>query len=326
MERLARDISAEANLTVESSPAPAIEPEVVNRPAIRRARRRLRVAAFNARGGARLTGVIACLKRPPLNDVDLILLCEADVGMKRSNGRAIAAEIAESLGMSYAYVPEWYVIGDDGTLKRHVGTAILSAAPLEDVAAISMPHTKILPVLWPRRDLHQWMGAPTGLAASIRFDGRRVNVGAVHLHSRCGPAHRERQMAAFLAGFPAHGPAIIGGDMNSTTTELSSLRKFFRTFGEVAMNPRRFRTPIAREPLFTKLMERGFSLEGVNVFGRGTFTYHRAIPRHFRPKLDWFAIRGLKPVPASAAVIPPHASAFAPRTSDHDFVMCEIEL
>ncbi|MGH7813045.1 MAG: endonuclease/exonuclease/phosphatase family protein [Candidatus Binataceae bacterium] len=320
MERLAREDCAGV-----ASSGYAVEPEVVNRPALRRAHRGLRVAALNARGGGSFAGIVACLKRPPLNEADLILLCEADVGMKRSRHRAVAAEIAALFGMSYAYAPEWYVAGESGRLIRHVGSAILSAAPFDDIAAVPMPHTRIPSILWQKRDRHEWTGAPAGLISSVRFGGRPLAVGVAHLHSRCGPAHRERQMAAYLAGFPASGPAIVGGDLNTTTTELSSLGKFFRTFGKIVTNPGRFRDPIPHEPLFARLLESGFSLEGANVPGRGTFTYHGAIPRRFRPKLDWLAIRGLSPVPGSAAVISPRAALFSPRASDHDFVTADIE-
>ena len=38
------------------------------------------------------------------------------------------------------------------------------------------------------------------------------------------------------------------------------------------------------------------------------------------------ALRGLKPVAGSAAVIPARMSVFSPRFSDHDFIMCRIEV
>jgi hypothetical protein len=37
------------------------------------------------------------------------------------------------------------------------------------------------------------------------------------------------------------------------------------------------------------------------------------------------ALRGLKPVAGSAAVVPARMSLFAPRFSDHDFIMCTVE-
>jgi len=57
-----------------------------------------------------------------------------------------------------------------------------------------------------------------------------------------------------------------------------------------------------------------------------TFTPTRLIPPIVRPKLDWLALRGLKPVAGSAAVLPARMSSFASRFSDHDFVTCVVEV
>ena len=72
---------------------PNFEPTIVNRPA-RAAKRTLKTVVFNARTGARFDGILACLRRPPLADADVIMLCEADWRMRRSAGREIAADLA----------------------------------------------------------------------------------------------------------------------------------------------------------------------------------------------------------------------------------------
>ncbi len=94
----------------------------------------------------------------------------------------------------------------------------------------------------------------------------------------------------------------------------------------MALQPRRLRYPERFEPLFEHLRRAGFAIEGANVAGKPTFTFHRAIPPLLRPKLDWIALRELQPVPRSARVITARSSFFAPRVSDHDFVMCEVRL
>ena len=63
-------------------------------------------------------------------------------------------------------------------------------------------------------------------------------------------------------------------------------------------NSKRFRHPHAHEPLLARLGEAGFEMRGANVEGRPTFTFARTVPPWMRPKLDWIALRGLKPVPA----------------------------
>ena len=170
------------------------------------------------------------------------------------------------------------------------------------------------------------VGIPSGLVVNARFERCDLTIGVVHLASRSDPGWRAEQMATYLAGFPTHGPAILGGDFNTTTTELMSGRAFLDTMARMLINPWRFRAPQRREPLFAQLAAAGLRIEGVNVMGKPTFTFSRIVPPIFRPKLDWLAIRGLKPVAGSARVIPARPSFFSGRVSDHDFVTVELSL
>jgi len=77
--------------------------------------------------------------------------------------------------------------------------------------------------------------------------------------------------------------------------------------------------------LFERLRETGFKIAGANASGKATFTPSRLVPPIVRPKLDWLALRGLKPLAGSAVVVPARMSFFAPRFSDHDFIMCIVE-
>ncbi len=103
-------------------------------------------------------------------------------------------------------------------------------------------------------------------------------------------------MATYLASFPAAGRAIFGGDLNSTTTELTSQNLIFATALKMIVNPHRFKAPQPYEPLFERLKEHGLAIEGANVPDRATFTFSGLIPRSMRPKLDWLAVRELRPI------------------------------
>src|SRR5208283_4910706 len=187
-------------------------------------------------------------------------------------------------------------------------------------------HRPRAPMAWPRRMRH-WtrVGTPTGLMTRLRFNGEELTVGVAHLHSRCTPAERARQMATYLESFPAAGRAIFGGDLNTTTTELSSRALMLATVRQMIANPDRFHAPEAYEPLFDHLRERGLEIEGVNVPKRGTFTFSGLIPRSMRPKLDWLAVRELRPIAGTAAVVTPRSSILQRRASDHDFVTVDLE-
>ncbi len=307
----------------EPAPKPLFKPIVVNRPA-REVRLPLRVVQLNARGGGGFEGILRCLELPKLAGAALILLCEADSRMARSGRREVAAELAARLGMSVAYLPE-FGMERDGRIIAYLGNAILSTVPIEDASAIGMPYPAGLK--WRPRSIRplRRVGTPSGLAAAVNLGGVRISVGVAHLHSRCGPAERERQMAAYLTEFPRAGPAIFGGDLNTTTTELASVSAIVRALGRIIANPARVRWPQPYEPLFDRIREAGLEIRGANAEGRATFTFSRLAPPWLRPKLDWIALRELRPVEGSAAVVRARPSLIAPRVSDHDFVVVDLE-
>ena len=225
--------------------------------------------------------------------------------------------------MSFAYVPEFGIPQADGTHKSFLGNAILCAAPLSEVRAVALPRPL------PERGsslLRHRVGLNTGLIAKARFGHQEVTVGVLHLASHCNPQARDEQMATYLAAFPKRGPAIIGSDLNTTTTVLQSGRDFLRTCVRVLLRPSRFHTPQPYEPLFKRLSRAGLKIDDVNVMGKPTFTFTRVIPARYRPKLDWFAVRGLKAVPGSPAVLPARRSVLSSRLSDHDFVTVELDI
>jgi len=323
MDRDARDFT-----TAGAKPTPYFPPIVVNRAARRRPQARLRVVLLNAAGGRKFHEIAACLKRPQLQGADLILLCEVNTRIKRKPGRDLATELAEALEMSCAYNRQFGLIppGSESEIVSYMGNAILSAVPFEEVAAVAL-HEPPTPMVWPR-SMRDWsrVGAPTGLVTRVKFGGEELTAGVAHLHSRCTPAERALQMASYLESFPAAGRAIFGGDLNTTTTELSSRAMTLATAWQMITNPDRFHAPEAYEPLFDHLRERGLEIDGANVANRATFTFSGLIPRSMRPKLDWLAVRELRPIAGTAAVVPPRSSILRRRASDHDFVTVDLEL
>jgi endonuclease/exonuclease/phosphatase family metal-dependent hydrolase len=194
--------------------------------------------------------------------------------------------------------------------------------PLAAARMVTLPTTRMS-----RRNA-RLIGEPRALIVSAGFAGRTLTLTAAHLHSRWSPQGRARQMAALLDHLEPQrdGPVILGGDLNTTSTTLDSRYAIARVPLQIALQPRRFRHPERHEPLFGGLERAGFEFREANVPGKPTFTFHRAIPPLLRPKLDWIALRGLKPVAGSARVVPARESFIHQRVSDHDFVMCEVRL
>lgn len=286
----------------------------------------LRVVAFNAQLGSRFGGILRCFSHEPLRSASIILLSEAGLATWRG-GCQVARELAAALNMSYAYVPETGLVGTKGKIISFLGNAILSREPLKDLIAIPLPKVSTATGFFSgSRDRVPREGNEIALGATIRVRGIALSVCVAHLDSRAAPAGREGQMAALLEQLPRDGPAIFGGDLNTTTMELikpSSARLVVR---EMLLNSRRFRDPHQHEPLFRRLEEAGFETHGANADGRPTFTFARIVPPWMRPKLDWLALRELKPIPSSARVIPARPNFFALRVSDHDFITTDIEI
>jgi endonuclease/exonuclease/phosphatase family metal-dependent hydrolase len=297
---------------------PPFEPMVLNRPAVA-ARSALKVAVLNAAGGADFHAILACLTRPPLADAGTLMLCEASWRMPRHRWVEFAPGLAEALKMSFAFLPSFGRVTDRGEV-RALGNAILCARPLDDirVAALAKPPHRFQP--------RRLVGVHQGLFASINVDGRRVTMGAVHLERIWDPQGRARQLEDFLSAIGNEAPVIIGGDFNTTTVDMDRRWQMLRACVAIALRPGRFRRPEPHEPLFDRLEEHGFSIEGANVPGVATFTFSRMVPPRWRPKLDWIAARGIEPVKGSAMVVPARTSILGRRVSDHDFVLCEFRM
>jgi endonuclease/exonuclease/phosphatase family metal-dependent hydrolase len=300
------------------SSGPPFEPMALNRAAVA-GRDPLKVAVLNARGGADFHAILACLTRPPLADAGTLMLCEASWRMPRHRWVEFAPGLAEALQMSFAFLPSFGRAAADGEF-RAIGNAILCAHPLDGFRAVplsSPPHLYV-----PRRlaGIHQ------GLIANISVNGRRITVAAVHLERLWDPEGRARQMEDLLRAVGNETPVIIGGDLNTTTTNMDRRLGIVRACLAIAARPRRFRNPEKHEPLFERLAAHDFSIEGANLPGVPTFTFSRVVPPAWRPKLDWIAARGIRPVSGSAMVVPARTSIAGRRVSDHDFVMCEFRL
>ena len=310
-----RDAALEAAAV---SSGPPFEPMALNRPLVV-TRSPLKVAVLNARGGADFHAILACLSRPPLADAGTLLLCEASWRMPRHRWVEFAPGLAEALKMSFAFLPSFGRAGDGGEF-RAIGNAILCAQPLDGFRAVPLSRPPHLHVPRRLRGVHQ------GVLASINVNGRRVTIGVVHLERIWDPEGRERQMKDFLNAIGRDAPAIIGGDFNTTTLDMDRRWQLLRACGAIVLRPGRFRRPEPHEPLFDRISEHGFSIEGANVPAVPTFTFSRLVPPRWRPKLDWIAARGIQPIAGSATVVPARTSIFGRRVSDHDFVLCEFRL
>jgi len=332
-------------------------------PAARARRAGLRVAAWNVQRGARFDAILSALRDDPvLRDADVMLLSEIDCGLGRSGNRNVARELAEALGMSYAFGPSYLTLGDDWGENRGrianttalAGTAILTRVPITRAENVDMPALRDKFSSSERR-----LGNKRALLVELDLPAGPLVVGACHLDSNASPAQRARQLAALLDRMPGSDvatPAILGGDFNCSTHDLSSpfgflrdtlaklVRRGFRGSIDGYMQP----AACGERPLFDLLHAHGFATDGFNDCARATYRYDfndpyalqkvrraggpplvalvrwlvRRWDRCLPARLDWFAARGLR---ASAATVVDPRDAGGQPISDHAAIVCDVQ-
>src|SRR5262249_42114397 len=112
--------------------------------------RALRAVAWNIQRGARLDDLRRAVVAPPFAGADLFLLSEVDVGLGRSGNRNVARELAEAVGMSYAFGVSYLALTDDfgddaGGLENTLalsGAAVLSRHPIGRVENVDLPEIR----------------------------------------------------------------------------------------------------------------------------------------------------------------------------------------
>jgi len=277
-------------LGVHPSPRPHAAP--VGEASRRAAAVPLRVVAWNIQRGSHFDGLLAALRdQPELSSADVLLLCEVDCGMGRSGNRHVAAELAEALGMHYAFGVSYLVLGDDflenlegrpNTLAL-AGAAVLSRFPFGRVENVDLPELR--DKFSSRREKR--LGKKRALLAEILLPDGPLVCGACHLDSNASPRQRAQQLdallerAAAIAGPGEKGRILIGGDLNTTTYDASGpwpllcdlLHKYVITGFNRTVEGYMVPELGYDRPVFDVLSRHGFAIEGLNDRSRGTYFY-----------------------------------------------------
>lgn len=322
---------------------------------------RLRVVAWNVQRGARFEELLGALRGDPvLRDADVLLLVEVDCGMGRSGNRHVARELADALAMHYAFAPSYLVLEDDylenpdgvANTRALAGAAILSRLPLLGVENVDLPELRDKFSSSEKR-----LGKKRALCAEVRLGGVPLVLGAVHLDSTASPAQRARQLDFLLERMEARlaPAALVGGDFNSSTYDSSSTGALLRDLSHKLFRVGFKRTVLRymeperhqERPVFDALAARGYSVEGWNDPGHGTYRYDlhsdyavekvrrqvgtplvRLLQYKLRPwggvvpaRLDWMAGRGL--APHDPRVVAPVGADGVP-VSDHAAVVVDV--
>jgi endonuclease/exonuclease/phosphatase family metal-dependent hydrolase len=324
------------------------------------AKPRYRVVAWNLERGIELDGQLEAMRSHPyLREADLFLLTETDVGMARSGNRDVARTLARELGLHYAFAPCYlnlskgsgreYDAAGTNELGVH-GNAVLSRYPLGPARVITLKNGKDKMAGREKR-----LGSQAALAVEVELPGAPLTAVAVHLDAQSRQIHRRDQIRAVLDALEGEGPAIVGGDWNTTTHNSSRafhaiMGYWLRVFLGIDRSIRHYLHPdrwFERE-LFESLTERGFDYRTCNVLGERTMSYdvtcgktrdnlgewipnwcfafiQWALRNHEGRcplKVDWFATRGLRV--AEPLVIHELREGRDVPLSDHDAIGVEI--
>jgi endonuclease/exonuclease/phosphatase family metal-dependent hydrolase len=230
-----------------------------------------RVVAWNIERGKELDGQIDILREHAyLREADVLLLTELDIGMARSGNRDVPAELAEALGMHCAFAPCYMSLVKGSGVERDSqgenelglhGNAILSRYPIRNAQSVALANG-----IDKLAGNEKRLGRQTAVMADIEFPQGTVPFASVHLDANSTQAHRAEQMRTVLDALPKNGPAIIGGDWNTTTFNSSTAFHAICGFWlRVFMGPNRVITNHYLHPyrwferaLFSNLIERGF--------------------------------------------------------------------
>lgn len=316
-------------------------------------------AAWNIQRGTHLERLIAAFREDPdLARADVVMLSEVDHGMGRSGNRHVARELAEALGMGYAFAVSYIALEDDfgeneaglASTLALAGNAILTRAPIAKAINADVPAVRDKFGSSEKR-----LGRKRAAVATLVGESGNVTVAQAHLDSNADSKQRVTQLRSILdAADGLGGPLLLGGDLNTTTYQYSSpfrlardiMHKLFVTGFAGTVN--NYLTPEKRyeTPIFELLAERGLTIDGFNARGGGTMRYDfnepyaiekvkkavggpitRWLIRRLRPwngvvaaHLDWFAGRGL------VAKNPKVVRLGAPAASDHDPIVVECSI
>ncbi len=246
---------------------------------------RHRVLAWNVERGKELAGQLEAFRANPyLQSCGLMLLTETDVGMARSGNADVARTIAAELGFDYVFAPCYLSLVKGSGIERHVegdnelglhGNAILSRYPMREVRRVALRNG-----IDKMASNEKRLGSQTSIAATVDFPSGPLTVACVHLDANSTQRHRMEQMGDILDALPT-GPALIGGDWNTTT--FNSSTAFHAIMGywlRVFMGPKRvirnhFLHPYRwfERGLFQLLETRGFDFRSCNRIGDHSIFY-----------------------------------------------------
>ena len=195
-----------------------------------------KVVSYNIRwrSGDDLKKLIKLFREDPeIGNATILGLQEVDRKKKRSGNSHVAKQIADELGMYYAWAAPPPVKAND---EEETGVAMLSVYPMTDVRRLVLPGE-----------------GPNGrrrvaVGATLQIHDQKWRVYSAHAETRISLDRKTEQFKSILqdlAKYPADMPAIVLGDLN--TWQADAERRTIKVFSEAGM-----RTPFGSQNTFQR--------------------------------------------------------------------------
>lgn len=251
----------------------------------------LKHVVFNVERGVHLRETIDFLQMcPDLQGADVIYANELDDGAARSGNRDVAREIAQAIGMDYAYALEFIELVNPEDAKGFHGNALFSRWPIRWAKAVHLPEQ----YNW-YFDRQKRIGARVAVVCALDVGGREVGAVSVHLENRTDSAGRAAQMAVVYEeigrSFAPDTPVMIGGDLNTNTFDGNDVPGFTALFHDAARLAEHMRHVERYERVLPQAEEHGFAYR---AFSSTEGTRRKPMPdeQTMQLKLDWLLARG----------------------------------
>lgn len=268
----------------------------------------IRVVAWNIERGTQVAGQLEALQaHDRLKRADVLLVTEADIGMARSGNINVARRIARELGFCYAFAPCYLSLVKGSGVERAVdgenelglhGNAVFSRYPIRRAYRIPLVNG-----VDKMKGREKRLGTQAAIAAEIDVRGGPLTAVCAHLDMQSSQRHRRQQMRAILDALPNSGPAIIGGDWNTSTYNTSHVlyssagfwrRVFLIGTDKAIRNHYLHPENWFERGLFRLLESRGFEYRACNVMGERTAHYDMSCPRALGSLSEWVPAWGFR--------------------------------
>jgi len=206
------------------------------RPAKTANSKRVKIISYNIRwrSGDDLKKLIRLFQDDPeIGNASILGLQEVDRRKKRSGNTNTVKEIADELGMHYAWAAP---PSTNNESEEETGVAILRIYPISDIQRIVLPNEG------PNKRRR------VALGATLNVEGREWRVYSAHAETRLSFDKKLEQLGSLLkdlSRYPADMPAVIVGDFN--TWEPGADRKVIKLFSDAGM-----KTPFGTGSTFSR--------------------------------------------------------------------------